>query len=450
MPNSRVDSSGAASSKSHDLKRTLGSGFALAVTIGGVIGLGILRTPGEIAASIPDPVFYLSFWIVGGLFVLLSTSVVAELVGMTPRSGGCYPLVRNAYGPYPGFVIGWVDWLSFVGDIALKAVVATEFISLIVPAAIPWQTPLAIAITSVFAALQMRGIALGAKIQQLAAAGIAMIIIGFSVALLLAEPVAVTGVDPGFGNGSSLATWGLVAAAIIFTYDGWMYAAYFSGEVKGGSGAVARACIKGVSMVIVLYALLNIALVSAVPLPGLASHDLALARALELAMSPAAAVTVTVAAVLILLANQNLLYMGAPRILHALSVDGFASKQAGVVATGGNPLFAVLISWLISVGLILVGGFEFLLHLCVFFFIILYVALIAGVMILRKRKPGKDRPYRAWGHPYSTIFCLAGWSVITLFQAASAPETALYALVMVAGSWPVYRYLAIRRKQKHA
>jgi basic amino acid/polyamine antiporter, APA family len=211
---------------------------------------------------------------------------------------------------------------------------------------------------------------------------------------------------------------------------------------------VARACIRGVSMVILLYALLNFALVSAVPLPSLAGHDLALARALELAISPAAAVMVTVAAILILLASQNLLYMGAPRILHALSVDGFASKHAGVVATGGNPLFAVLISWLISVGLILVGGFEFLLHLCVFFFIILYVALIAGVMILRKRKPEKERPYRAWGHPFSTIFCLVGWSVITVFQAASAPETALYALVMVAGSWPVYRYLARRSKQK--
>jgi len=427
------------------LKRTLGSSFAMAVTVGGVIGLGVLRTPGEIASSIPDPFLYLLLWVVGGLFVLLSTIVVAELVGMTPRSGGCYPLVRQAYGPYPGFVIGWVDWLSFVGDIALKAVVVTEFISLILPAVTPWQTPLAIMISSVFAALQMRGIALGATIQQLAAAGIAVIIVGFSLALLLAEPVVIANESSAPAINTSLGTWSLVVAAIIFTYDGWMYAAYFSGEVKGGSGAVARACVKGVSLVILLYVVLNGALIWSVPLSSLAGNDLALARALELAISPAAAATVIVAAILILLAHENLLYMGAPRILHALSVDGLALKRAGIIGKSGNPLFAVLVSWAVSVGLIIVGGFEFLLHLCVFFFVILYVALIAGVAILRKRKPEDERPFRAWGHPYSTTFCLVGWIIITLFQAVSEPETALYALIMVAVSWPVYRLLIKRQ-----
>ncbi len=113
------------------LTRALPSKFVLAVTIGGVIGLGILRGPGEIAEVIPDPFFYLALWLLGGLFVLLSTAVCAELVGMTPRSGGTYSLIRRAYGPFPGFVIGWVDWLSFVADIALKAVVILEFVAIL-------------------------------------------------------------------------------------------------------------------------------------------------------------------------------------------------------------------------------------------------------------------------------------------------------------------------------
>jgi len=434
--------------RQHGLKRTLGSSFALAVTVGGVIGLGILRTPGEIASAIPDPFLYLLLWIVGGLFVLLSTAVIAELVGMTPRSGGCYPLVRQAYGPYAGFVIGWVDWLSFVGDIALKSVVVTEFISLLFPAVEPWHTPLAIMITSVFAALQLRGIALGARIQQVAAAGMAVIVVGFSVALLLAEPVVIANAELVPAMRTDLSTWSLVAAAIIFTYDGWMYAAYFSGEVKGGSGAVARACIKGISIVILLYVLLNAALIWSVPLSSLAGNDLALSSALELAISPAAAATVVVAAILILLAHENLLYMGAPRILHALSVDGLASRRAQTIGRSGNPLFAVFVTWVLSVGLIMIGGFEFLLHLCVFFFVILYLALIVGVVILRKRKPESERPYRAWGHPYSTAVCLAGWTIITVFQAVAERETALYALIMLAVSWPVYRFLKRKMKTK--
>ena len=430
----------------HGLKRTLSGSFALAVVVGGVIGLGILRTPGEVAGVVPDPILYLSLWVFGGLFVLLSTVVVAELVGMTPRSGGTYPLVRHAYGPYTGFVIGWIDWLSFAGDIALKAVVVMEFIALLLPATEPWHTPLSILVTSVFAALQLRGIALGAKIQQLAAVGMAIIIVGFSLMLLLAEPTVVSETDSVPVIKTGLGAWSLVVATIIFTYDGWLYAAYFSGEVKGGSGAVARECIKGLGFVIILYVLLNSALVWSVPLSSLAGNDLALARALELAVSPAAATIVVVAAIMILLVHQNLAYMGAPRILHALSVDGLASRRAKIVGRSGNPLFAVLVTWVLSVGLIMIGGFEFLLHLCVFFFVIIYVVLIAGVVILRRRKPGSERSYRAWGHPYSTAVCLIGWTIVTLFQAVSEPDTALYALIMMAVSWPVYRFLIKLRK----
>ena len=97
----------------------------------------------------------------------------------------------------------------------------------------------------------------------------------------------------------------------------------------------------------------------------------------------------------------------------ALAVDGFAAKRASEIGKGGNPIFAVLVTWLLSVGL-----------------------------ILRKREPDADRPYRAWGHPFSSIVCLVGWVLVTLFQAYVERETAVYALAMVAVSWPVYWYLS--------
>ena len=101
------------SNTQHKSKRILGTGFSLAITIGGIIGLGILRTPGEIADVVTDPFIFVLLWVVGGLFALLTANVVAELVGMTPRLGGSYALVRRAYGPFPGFVMGWVDWLCY-------------------------------------------------------------------------------------------------------------------------------------------------------------------------------------------------------------------------------------------------------------------------------------------------------------------------------------------------
>jgi len=161
-------------------------------------------------------------------------------------------------------------------------------------------------------------------------------------------------------------------------------------------------------------------------------------------VSPLASTVVLVAAIIMLLAHQNLLYMSTPRVLQALAVDGLAVRRAGKISKGGNPTFAVLLSWGLSIGLVMIGGFEFLLHLSVFFYLFLYALLIAGVIILRSRRPDTDRPYRAWGHPWSTYSCLLGWLLLALFQAASEIDTAAYAAIMVAISWPVYRALVRR------
>jgi len=422
----------------------LGSGFTLAVVIGGTIGLGILRTPGEVATVVTNPWVFVSLWVLGGLFTLLVAVVYAELIAMTPRSGGTYALVRRAYGPFPGFVIGWVDWLSFVGDIALKAVVVVEFAAILIPETRLWQTPLAIMVSSVFAALQLRGLALGAKIQQVAAAALALIVVGFTLALVFAEssignatsvPVAATG----------LGAWSLVFASIIYTYDGWDYPAYFGGEIKGGGGAVARTLIKGVVVLTLLYVFLAAALAFKVPLASLAGKELSLASALEMAVSPLASTVVVVVAIVMLLAHQNLMYMSTPRILQAMAVDGLFVRRAGKISKGGNPIFAVVLSWGFSVGLIMIGGFHFLLHLLVFFSLGITVVLIAGVLILRVRQPDADRPYRAWGHPWTTYACLIFCILLTLFQAVAEIHTAAYAAVFVAISWPVYRFLVRSR-----
>jgi APA family basic amino acid/polyamine antiporter len=424
-----------------NLTRALPGRFVLAAVVGGVIGLGILRGPGEIAKVVSEPTLYLALWFFGGLFVLLSTAVTAELLGMTSRSGGAYSLIRRAYGPYPGFVIGWADWLSFAADLALKAVVIMEFVAILFPESAAWSTPFAIIVTTVFAAIQLRGISLGALIQEIATSLIGLVIIGLALVLFfVGSPLpSTTGLMPA---NNELGDWSLVIATIIFTYDGWLYASYFSGELQGGAGTAARSCIKGMVVVIALYMLMNVALVKSAGLAALAGSDLALASALELATFPAAGNIIVIAAILILLSHQNLEYMGGSRVLQALAVDGFATRRAQETGKSGNPIFATMVTWLLAVGLILVGGFEFLLLLSVFFFVPIYLAMIVGVLILRRREPDGDRPYRAWGHPYSTIVCLIGWTIVTLFQAYAERETALYAVAMVAVSYPVYRYLA--------
>ncbi len=100
--------------------------------------------------------------------------------------------------------------------------------------------------------------------------------------------------------------------------------------------------------------------------------------------------------------------------------------------------FAVLLTWALSVILILMGGFEFLLNFNVLLFVFLYVALLFGVVRLRKREPAIERPYRAWSHPYTTWLGITGWALVTVFMAVSAPQSTLSAAAMVAVSIPVY------------
>ena len=368
------------------LKRVLGKGFSIAACVGTIIGLGILRTPGEIATTISHPGIYMALWIVGGLFALLSLLVVAELYATTPKSGGIYALIAHAYGPYPGFVIGWIDWLSTAASGALKAVVMVEYLALLIPGVAAYTVPLAVLSTTFFAGLQIGGIKLGGGIHQTATSIIGLSILVITAAMFLGIGNATPAPAAVMTNAvSGWSQYGLVAAAIVFTYDGWNSACYFGGEIRGGGRQVAIGSIRGMLIVIAIYVLLNLALVLSVPLSSLQGEELALSAALEILYGSGKIVVFV--ALFILLTHQNLQYMLASRVLYALSVDGLGSEQATAVSDKGTPTGAVLITWVLSVALILAGGFNFLLNMTALMFMLMYISLLIGVFRLRRQEP---------------------------------------------------------------
>ena len=103
---------------------------------------------------------------------------------MTPRSGGVYAIVRNAYGPYPGFLVGWTDAMASVGAGAVKAVVLAEYLALVVPQASFFVTEIAVAVTTTFAALQLGGLRFGSRVQQTASVVFGLIMIGLALTLM--------------------------------------------------------------------------------------------------------------------------------------------------------------------------------------------------------------------------------------------------------------------------
>src|SRR5918997_2212847 len=116
------------------LLRVLGVVFGMAVTVGITVGMGILRTPGEVAAQLPNPWLFLGAWLLGGVYALCGALSVAELGTMIPRSGGFYVFARRALGEYLGFVVGWSDWLSTCGTVSAVSLVVGEYAGALVPA----------------------------------------------------------------------------------------------------------------------------------------------------------------------------------------------------------------------------------------------------------------------------------------------------------------------------
>jgi len=218
------------------LLRVLGVTFGLAVLVGNTIGMGILRTPGEVAAQVPSVPLYLMVWVIGGAYALLGALTIAELSAMNPRSGGLYPLVHRALGPYFGFVSGWTDWIATCCSTAAVAMVLGEYLGPLIPALFGFESASASAVVIAFALLQWRGIRLGGGVQQLTSLLKAIALIGLAlVVFAVGAPPAgsVAGAAPLLPSGIALAAAIVVALqSAIFTYDGWTAPIYFGEEVR--------------------------------------------------------------------------------------------------------------------------------------------------------------------------------------------------------------------------
>jgi APA family basic amino acid/polyamine antiporter len=436
------------------LLRVLGVVFGMAVTVGITIGMGILRTPGDVAAQLPSPTLFIGAWLLGGVYALLGAVSVAELGTMIPRSGGFYVFARRALGEYPGFIVGWSDWLSTCGTVAVVALVLGEYAGRLFPALDGHSVGVACAVTLAFAVLQWRGVRWGSRSQELtsllkAVAFVALIVACFALGgSHETQAVSASTSDPAARAGVSFLTALVLALqGIIYTYDGWYSTVYFGEEVRDTARSVPRAMIGSVLLVIVIYLLFNLALVYVLPFERLAGEKLAAGAAAEAVFGPRGATVISVVAILSLLASVNGNTLTAPRVVYAMSRDRLFWRGAARVNRGGTPAVSLLISTTAALLMIVYSGtFERLLAAIAFFFVFDYTLVFLSVFVLRFREPGAERPYRAWGYPFTTGLALAG-SVAFLYGAVRADsENSVFALELLAASLPVFVALRLWRR----
>ena len=423
----------------------LGVGFGLAVIIGNTIGAGIFRAPGTIAGLLPDPWLFLGVWVVGGLYALLGAISLAELGTMIPRSGGQYVYSRYALGEYAGFVVGWSDWISSCGSTAAVSLVIGTFSGALVPALAGKDASVAATVAIVFAVLQWRGIVWGSNIQNLTSLLKALAFVALIVAAFM------------LGGGGSLRTpephqtpigMALLAAVVIslreviYTYDGWSGVIYFSEEVQNPGRDIPRSLFGGVLTITAIYLLVNVALLYVLPISAIAGKEFAAGEAANAIFGGYGDTIFRCLTIVSMLSGINALHLMATRVIFGMSRDGLFTAKAAVVNEGGTPAVSLWLSALVAVLFIVFGQtFSKVITIVAFFFVANYILSFISLFVLRRSEPEKPRPYRAWGYPWTTGLALVGSVVFLAGAVASDTRNSLYALALLAVSYPVFRLI---------
>ena len=434
------------------LARILGLGFGLAMVFGGTVGVGILRLPGTLAATLGNSRLILVFWIVGGIYALLGAVSVAELAAMLPRAGGFYVYARRAFGSGAGFVVGWSDWINEVAALAYGSITAMTFLAALWPAAASYARLGAVLIISTFTALHWVGLRLGSSLTRVISLSIGLMMLILVVACFFVPPAAHSYAPlPLSATALPLLSIGMLAALVsamrnvLLTYDGWYSPIYLAEENTDPGRTLPRALIGGTVVLIVLYVSVNAALLRVLPLSALASSDLPAATAARMVFPHGGGELVTLISLLTVLSLVNATLLMTPRVLLAIGRDGLFTRKAAAVSAGGTPRLALAVSSAAAIALILSGTFEQIIALATVLFLVNYISAYAALFVLRRREPTLPRPYRAFGFPFTTAIVLVG-SVLALIAAAvEDPRSALAAGLLLAACAPIYAWIARRR-----
>ena len=435
-----MESTAASAPRAAKLLQVLGVAFGLAIIVGNTIGVGILRSPGDVAAALPNSGWFIGAWVAGGIYALFGAMTMAELAVMIPKSGGQYVYARRALGEYPAFVIGWTDWISTSGATAATAIGLGELATEIMPSLAGHETATAISVTLAFTGVQWIGVRSGDRTQQLLSALKAIALLGVAAACFTSTAPAVADqlvptLPAGLAFVSALV---FVFQNVIYTYDGWNGVTYFGGEVREPGREIPRAMAYGVITVLAVYLALNAAYLHVLGMGELARDKFPAETAAHAVFGTAGGGVVRAVIAVTLLGSVNALLMISSRMPYAMSADGLLPRFASRVNAGGTPHLSLAASALITIALTLSGSFQTVLALSAFFYVVQYATTFTSLFVLRRTEPDAPRAYRAWGYPWIPGLVLIGALAFIVGNLIGDRANSVRALVVIAASYPLY------------
>ncbi len=432
-----------------ELKKILGSAFGIAVMVGGIIGVGILRSPGSVAEMLPDKWLIILAWTLGGLYVLLAVNSIAELATMLPKAGGSFNYIKRAFGKYAGFLTGWFDYIINAIAPAFFVIAISDYLSLLLPVLSGYETVIAILLLISFTLLHLAGLKGGSLMQQVTsifkvAAFLMLIICSFLFPGNYEMAVSSSSGNNVFETGIFIA-FILSMQLIMGTYDGWASPVFFAEENVDPGKSIPKSLFGGALIVMGIYILINVALLYVLPVAAIAGSKLAVADAAQVIFGKAGFTILILIAVFSLLSILNAIVMVCTRILFGLSREGLFIEKGTLVNKGGTPYVALLITSGIGILLVIISSFDQLFALGAFMTMFVSTLMFASLFKLRRSEPNLPRPYKAWGYPWTTLLMLLISAGLFISYIFADPANFIVILILFALSWPAYYFLMKRK-----
>lgn len=444
-----------------ELRRDLGLNAATAIVIGTVIGSGIFLVPKTMILRVGSPDLVFLIWIAGGLLSVFGALSYAELAAAMPEAGGEYVYLRETYGPFWGFLYGWIQ--TFIAKSGSIAAIGTGFMLYFanffpildstifeIPLPIgPGGGPLPIRYGQFATAALILALA-GINYLGVRVAGAVQVIFTVSKVALILALVAI-----GFlmGDGSvshyteSIPAAGGVTAffaalvAALWAYDGWNNVSMVSSEIRQPSRNLPIALIAGTLVVMAVYLVTNLAYFYVLSPAEVSVSDRVAAEMMRGILGDPGAAAVSAVAMVSIFAALNGAILSGSRVTYAMSRDGmFFGKLAEVNPKHRTPGNALLFISLLASVLAFSGRFEEIITYVIFTSWILYAMTTAGVIVLRRKNPGLPRPYRTLGYPVVPILFVVAAGCILFSTLVESPRESLLGLSLIVIAWPFYRY----------
>ncbi len=412
------------------------------INVGTMIGSGVFLVPSSVALYLMAPEPVMLVWVIGGFISLLGALSMAELSAAMPEAGGQVVYLAEAYGPLAGFLYGWTAF-TFINpaSIAALAVAFVSYLGFFVHLDRVVANAVAIGTIAILTIINSFGLRYGAITQNLLTIiKVALLFVLIGAGLLLpsnAQAVAASATP----EGGLVSRFGLAMIICLWAYDGWMEVTYVGGEVKDPGRNLPRSILWSLMLVIGIYLLVNAALLATLGIGGMAASTAVASDAAVATMGATGAAFVAIGVMVSTLGSNNGIVICSARAPYALAQRGYFMAWAGAIHPRfKTPVLALLAQAVWSALLVLTGTFNQLATYVVFASFVFYAASAGAVLVLRRRRPDMERPYRTWGYPVTPILFIlfAAWLVGNTISAA--PRDALVGLGMIALGVPVFWY----------